>query len=241
VLNWTIAELQMMNLENEKAKDKVSRLVKSSYKLCELIDQLVQSYDYEHIPGLNNNQAALCDLTQVLDDCVDGQQPLAQKFDDIIEWQKPENSLWVKGNALELSRVIDNIIRNAIKHNANHTSVFVSIDSNGSFHKILISDSGKGIAPEHIQHIFEPGYRVNPEKKDGHGLGLDIAKTLVEAMGGELSVTSTIGKGTTFQIKLPVCPEARALHQDFLDDETIEETYSRKPTLEIATHKRIGD
>jgi signal transduction histidine kinase len=241
VLNWTIAELQMMNLENEKAKDKVSRLVKSSDKLCELIDQLVQSYDYEHIPGLNNNQAALCDLTQVLDDCVDGQQPLAQKFDDIIEWQKPENSLWVKGNALELSRVIDNIIRNAIKHNANHTSVFVSIDSNGSFHKILISDSGKGIAPEHIQHIFEPGYRVNPEKKDGHGLGLDIAKTLVEAMGGELSVTSTIGKGTTFQIKLPVCPEARALHQDFLDDETIEETYSRKPTLEIATHKRIGD
>jgi signal transduction histidine kinase len=254
VLNWTISELQMMELENQQAKDKVSRLVKSSDKLCELIDQLVQSYDYEITPGITNNQAALCDLTQVLDDCVDGQQPLAQKFDDHLEWKRPDNTLWVKANSLELSRVIDNIIRNAIKHNANKTSVFISIDTNGSFHKILISDSGKGIPAEHISHIFEPGYRVNPEKKDGHGLGLDIAKTLVEGMGGEISVTSTLGMGTTFQLKLPVCPEARAMHTDFVSDDEIanaktqsldirsedENINARRKTLEIA-NKGIGE
>lgn len=245
VLNWTISELQMMELESQQAKDKVNRLVKSSDKLCELIDQLVQSYDYEITPGLNNNQAALCDLTQVIDDCVDAQQPLAQKFDDKLEWTKPENTLWVKANSLELSRVVDNIIRNAIKHNAHHTSVFVTVDTNGSFHKICISDSGKGIPAEHIKHIFEPGYRVNPEKKDGHGLGLDIAKTLVEGMGGEISVSSTLGKGTTFQLKLPVCPEARAMHQDFLADETLSDQValnSRKKTLTLETaNKGTGD
>ncbi len=243
VLNWTISELQMMGLEDQQARDKVSRLVKSSDKLCELIDQLVQSYDYEITPGLANNQAALCDLTQVVEDSVDGQQPLAQKHEDTLEWTKPEQTLWVKANSLELSRVVDNIIRNAIKHNPPHTHVFVTMDTNGSFHKILITDSGKGIAPEHLNHIFEPGYRVNPEKKDGHGLGLDIAKTLVEGMGGEISVTSTLGKGTTFQLKLPVCPEARAMHKDFLQDETLQDQValnSRKKTLEIA-NKGTGE
>ncbi|MBX9685862.1 MAG: CHASE2 domain-containing protein [Candidatus Obscuribacterales bacterium] len=241
VLNWTIAELQMMDLQNQQAHDKVSRLVKSSDKLCELIDQLVQSYDYEITPGLANNQAALCNLTEVLNDCVDGQQPLAEKYEDKLEWTKPEQALWVKANSLELSRVVDNIIRNAIKHNPHKTSVFVTIDSNGAFHKIHISDSGKGIAPEHLKRIFEPGYRINPERKDGHGLGLDIAKTLIEGMGGEISVSSTVGIGTTFQLKLPICSEARAMHTDFIADEEIQETLedspalnARRKTLEIA-------
>lgn len=247
VLNWTISEMQMMELENNQAREKVNRLVKASDKLCELIDQLVQSYDYETTPGLQNNQAALCDLTQVVEDSVDGQQPLAQKFESTLEWTKPPENLWVKANSLELSRVVDNIIRNAVKHNPKNTHVFVTMDTNGSFHKILISDSGKGIPPEHLPHIFTPGYRVNPEKKDGHGLGLDIAKTLVEGMGGEISVTSTLGKGTTFQIKLPVCSEARAMHKDFMDNtETLADSAalnSRKKTLalEVASTQGKGE
>ena len=228
VLNWTIAELQMMDLHSQVADDKVVRLVKSSDKLGELIDQLVQSYDYETTPGLSNNQSALSDLVAVVDDCVDGQQPLAEKYSDAIIWEKPENSMWVKANSLELSRVIDNIIRNAIKHNPEETNVFVTVDSNGAFHSLLISDSGKGIGAEHLARIFEPGYRVHPEKKDGQGLGLDIAKTLVEAMGGELSVSSTPSKGTTFKIKLPTCSDSRtaAQQEDFLQSGT-----STKATL----------
>lgn len=217
VLNWTIAELQMMELQSAVANEKIGRLVKSSDKLGELIDQLVQSYDYESTPGLNNNQSALCDLVGVVDDCVDGQRPLAEKHDDSIGWEKPEERMWVKANSLELSRVIDNIIRNAIKHNPKETSVAVSLESNGAFHSVLIADNGKGIASHHLDHIFEPGYRVNPEKKDGQGLGLDIAKTLVEAMGGEISVTSELGKGTTFKLRLPICSDSRTAEQeDFL-------------------------
>ena len=71
---------------------------------------------------------------------------------------------------------------------------------------------------------------------------MDIAKTLVEAMGGEISVTSTIGTGTTFKLKLPLCSEAKAMHQDLFDDdefqdETLEDQPAlRKKTLEIAKH-----
>lgn len=233
VLNWTIAELQMMELQSPVANEKVARLVKSSDKLGELIDQLVQSYDYETNPELSNNQSALCDLVAVLDDCVDGQQPLAEKHNDHINWVRPDSQMWVKANSLELSRVIDNIIRNAIKHNPPETNVFVSLDSNGTFHSVLISDSGKGIGAEHLEHIFQPGYRVNPEKKDGQGLGLDIAKTLVESMGGEISVTSTLGNGTTFKLKLPICSDSRTSREQFMTSVDLQEaTLTEHPVID---------
>jgi signal transduction histidine kinase len=203
VLNWTVSELQMMEIENTQAKEKVARLVKSSDKLCELIDQLVQSYDYETVPNESVNLPITCDLVSVVHDSVDGQMPLAAMHEDILEWTKPEDEMWVKANPLELTRVVDNIVRNAIKHNPHGTKVNVSIESNGSFHVVSISDNGKGIAPEHINRIFQPGYRVEPTGKDGQGLGLDIAKTLIVGMGGDIDVSSTVMKGTTFKLKLP--------------------------------------
>lgn len=207
VLNWTVSELQMMELQDEKARNKVARLVKSSDKLCELIDQLVQSYDYETVPNQVNTNAVRCDLATIMHDCVDGQIPHATMNGASLEWTKPDHPLWVRVNQLELTRVIDNLIRNAVKHNPEGTRVSVSVESNGRFHTISIADNGKGIAPEHLERIFEPGYRVEPNNKKGQGLGLDIAKTLIEGMGGEISVTSTVRKGTTFKLKIPMCEE----------------------------------
>lgn len=203
VLNWTVSELQMMELQDQAAKDKVARLVKSSDKLCELIDQLLQSYDYESPPQDISSTKTVCDLAEVVHDSVDGQYPLATIHGDSLEWTKPEQPMYVLANQLELSRVVDNIIRNAIKHNPQGTNVAVSVESNGSFYVISIADNGKGIAPEHLDKIFQPGYRVDPANKDGQGLGLDIAKTLIQNMGGDISVTSTLKKGTTFRLKVP--------------------------------------
>lgn len=203
VLNWTVSELQMMDLQNTQAKEKVSRLVKSSDKLGELIDQLVQSYDYETVPNESGGVRVMCDLASVVHDCVDGQKPLATMHEDILEWDRPSNPMIVKANQLELTRVIDNIIRNAVKHNPKGTKVKVTALTNGRFHLVSISDTGKGIAPEHVENIFQPGFRVEPANKDGQGLGLDIAKTLIEAMGGEISVESQLRKGTTFKLKIP--------------------------------------
>lgn len=207
VLNWTVAELQMMELGSEKAMEKVARLVKSSDKLCELIDQLVQSYDYETVPNEGNSARTLCDLTKVVHESVDGQLPLATMNSDVLNWTKPEKTMWVKANQLELTRVVDNLIRNAVKHNPQGTKVSVQVQSKGAFYVVSITDNGKGIAAEHLDKIFKPGFRVEPSNKDGQGLGLDIAKTLIEGMGGEITVTSTLRKGTTFELKIPICSE----------------------------------
>lgn len=243
VLNWTVSELQMMELENQAARDKVSRLVKSSDKLCELIDQLVQSYDYERAPVelSSGGTRTLSDLVQVIDDCVDGQQPLAAIHGDTLVWDKPTNSMKVMVNQLELTRVIDNIIRNAIKHNPQGTKVSVAVESNGSFHIISICDTGKGIAPEHLEKIFEPGFRVEQSTKDGQGLGLDIAKTLIENMGGEITVSSMVKRGTTFKLKIPIFQQGDTINTDIHGNHEYIRGYASvlaDGSMELVTSKR---
>jgi signal transduction histidine kinase len=243
VLNWTVSELQMMELQDQQAKEKVARLVKSSDKLCELIDQLVQSYDYESVPSVTSSARIVCDLVEVVHDSVDGQLPLATVHGDQLIWTKPEQPLFVLANELELSRVVDNIIRNAIKHNAEGTKVTVAIESSGTFHTISISDNGKGIAPEHLEKIFQPGFRVEGNTKDGQGLGLDIAKTLIEAMGGEIAVTSTLKKGTTFKLKIPSTAPGEAMFTDLDGHHEYVRAHARvlaDGSLEITT-KREGN
>lgn len=238
VLNWTLSELHAMKLESSEARDKVSRLVKSSDKLCELIDQLIQSYNYESPNGSTNSQSSLCDLVTIIDDCIDGQKPLAEKYNDSINWVKPQGQILIKANSTELSRSIDNLIRNAIKHNPNNTKVFISLESNSTFHKITVVDTGKGIGPEYLERIFLPGYRIHHNNEPGHGLGLDIAKTLIESMGGTITVSSLIGKGTSFQVKLPVYIAGSADQEEPLTAQTFdnkeqeeEETEPKRETV----------
>jgi signal transduction histidine kinase len=70
---------------------------------------------------------------------------------------------------------------------------------------VQIQDDGIGIAPEHLPYIFQPFFRIN-EQKVGTGLGLSIAKEIVERHNGEINVTSTLGHGTCFTVKLPLFP-----------------------------------
>lgn len=205
VLNWTLCELQEERLDSDTAKEKVGRLVKNSDKLCELIDQLVESYDFETQPETGESPPGTCDLNKVLQDSLDLQIPLAEMHRSKLTWTLPDNTLWVRANALELSRVIDNLVRNAIKHNPQGTNVAVQLRSNGAFHEVDVCDNGRGIDAEHLKHIFEPGYRVEPSRQDGQGLGLDIVKSLVDRIGGEISLESAVGHGTTFKVRLPIC------------------------------------
>jgi len=202
VLNWTLSELQEDGLNTDKGQEKINRLVKNSDKLCELIDQLVQSYDYETPLETPENQV-ICNLSDTIADTLDLQTPLANFQGSKLEWSVPKEELLVKANKLELTRIVDNVVRNALKHNPPGTNVNVQVNSSSGKHIVVISDNGKGIDKEHLRHIFEAGYRVNPEKKDGQGLGLDIVKTLIEKIGGTISVESSVGKGTAFTISMP--------------------------------------
>lgn len=97
---------------------------------------------------------------------------------------------------------IQNIVKNCIEHMDEGGSLKVSLIDTNIFSQILINDTGCGIAAEDIPHVFERFYRGKNAGKDSVGIGLALAKTIIENQHGEISVKSEAGVGSTFDIKL---------------------------------------
>ena len=113
----------------------------------------------------------------------------------------------VFADAARLEQIITNLVDNAVKFNRESGSVTVSCFKNGATDLISVADTGEGISGEHLQRIFERFYRTDRARSreiGGTGLGLAIVKHLTKLHGGEISVSSTPGKGSTFSIELPV-------------------------------------
>ncbi len=116
----------------------------------------------------------------------------------------------VSGNEDQLRRVFYNLLENAIKYTPANGQVetLLRVGPNPKTVRVLVRDSGPGIAPEHLPHVFERFYRAEtsqsrPGTTRGSGLGLAIAKSIVESHGGEMGVSSQLGNGTTFWADLP--------------------------------------
>ncbi|MBI2953524.1 MAG: PAS domain-containing protein [Chloroflexi bacterium] len=104
-----------------------------------------------------------------------------------------------------LERIFVNLLGNALKYSPQDTEVLLKVESGELAVTVSVTDRGVGIAPEDMQHLFERYYRAKGARKaEGLGLGLYIAKMLVEAHGGHIWAESTLGKGSTFYFTLPV-------------------------------------
>ena len=112
----------------------------------------------------------------------------------------------VFADAVRLEQMLTNLIDNAVKFNREGGSVTVSHTAEGAKDIVSIADTGEGISSDHLQRIFERFYRTDRARSreiGGTGLGLAIVKHLARLHGGEISLTSTPGKGSTFFIELP--------------------------------------
>jgi signal transduction histidine kinase len=114
------------------------------------------------------------------------------------------------GNEDQLMRVFYNLLDNAIKYTPSGGKVELSVKKTqeDGYIRTQVSDNGQGIAPEHLPHVFERFYRVEttPARSGlirGSGLGLSIAKSIVENHGGVMGASSEIDAGTTFWADLP--------------------------------------
>ena len=104
-----------------------------------------------------------------------------------------------------VSRVLDNLLGNAVKFSPDGGTIEVKLDTNGEDATVAISDQGMGIAPQDTSRIFLPMYRgSNASGVAGSGLGLAGSRRLVELMGGRITVRSRLGKGSTFTVILPL-------------------------------------
>ncbi len=134
------------------------------------------------------------------------EEKIGFKYNDGIK-----EDVFVNIDGKRIYRTIRNLIGNAIKYGTvDNLDIKVNLHNNNKFVFIDIIDNGPGIEKEHLNHIFERFYRIDKERtKDllSTGLGLAIAKEIVEAHGGDIGVKSELNKGTVFTIRLPLYEE----------------------------------
>ena len=123
-----------------------------------------------------------------------------------IEVRLPPGPCAVLANEEGVIQVLENLVGNAIKYTPEKGHVWIEYTDEGDVASIDVHDNGVGIPPEDLERVFERFYRVDKARSrdvGGTGLGLSIVKHLAQSMGGEVSVESTLGRGSTFTVELP--------------------------------------
>jgi signal transduction histidine kinase len=147
------------------------------------------------------------DMSKLIWDITDEFRPQAESRKQSLSLGDSGSDLLVQGDPLQLRQAFRNLIGNAIKYTPDGGTIAVSIEESANSALIQIKDTGYGIPPEDLPHIFKRFYRVRNNGHDdieGNGLGLAIVKSIAEAHGGSVHVESELGKGTCFAFSLPV-------------------------------------
>ncbi|MBC9932920.1 hybrid sensor histidine kinase/response regulator [Chitinophaga qingshengii] len=109
-------------------------------------------------------------------------------------------------DSIKLTKIVNNILVNAIKFTRNHTSIFLRIYRDDTHWYIAVRDQGNGISPDRIATLFKEFTRTTINFAEGSGLGLNITHHLVRILGGTIQVRSEIDEGTEFVVSLPLVP-----------------------------------
>jgi len=172
--------------------------------LSALIDDLFQmaQLDAGGFP-LNLAKASLGDLVS---DTLESFTQLAKQQEITLEGQVDSDVDPVMMDTQAIGRVLNNLIGNALRHTANGGRVSVWVRRTAQGVEVIVSDTGEGIRAEDLPHIFERFYRGEKSRNrgtGGAGLGLAIARGIVQAHGGDIKVESYTGKGTQFTFHIP--------------------------------------
>lgn len=192
-------------------------IVKQSRQLTQLVEQvLLFAATQQPQRRLGHGQV---NISEVIDSALEGTSSEVAAAGFTVE-RRIESSLpMVNGDFTALVRSLQNLITNAVKYGGENRwmriSAAAAVKNNGRIEevKLTVEDKGIGIDKDEIKQIFEPFYRspaVSESGIHGTGLGLPLARTIVEAMGGRITASSELGKGSAFSIHLPVAQEHTA-------------------------------
>ncbi|HQB83818.1 MAG TPA: ATP-binding protein, partial [Candidatus Rifleibacterium sp.] len=186
----------------QKAQEIAAQIVLNSNHLQSMIDEILRFSQLEngnftyHIEEFNLNE-----ILDYIASLLEQQQFDVSTFSTMI----PERNLLLKTDRLSLQHIILNLLTNAFKFCKNGR-ITLEVRASGSDLFVAVEDEGIGIAPQHIDSIFQAFYQVshgNRRKFGGTGLGLSIVKKLTEELNGKIHVNSEPNKGSRFEIILP--------------------------------------
>lgn len=188
-------------------KEKISLIFNITEKLSHLVNDIL---DFSKLKeGELKLRLTTVDLYSVTHVIVDILSYIGSK--DVKIYNYIERGKVIVADEDRLRQILYNLIENAVKY-TKQGQVEISCHEEQEFLTIEVSDTGRGIAPEHLESIFEP-FRQLEDGSKGTGLGLNVTKELVKLHGGEITVHSVVHQGTTFRVKLPLEPINKELQQ----------------------------
>ena len=209
------AVLMGRHQRDPELRNDLSKLVRQSERMAEIIDDLLAFASAGARPVPN----ATADLQEIVDEVVADFRPAAAALQAELRVDELA-AMQVACTPAALTCVLSNLVGNAVKYlgAGHHTGwITVRVVARGGMARIEVEDTGPGLPPDAEQRVFEPFQRLSASKP-GIGLGLATVKKLVEAYGGRVGVRSSLGKGSTFWVELPLAapppPEASLPRDD---------------------------
>lgn len=193
------------------ARQTLQLVEKNVLRLYRLVNQLMDFRKIEfkkmHVNASEN------DLVVFIKDIVSSYESLAKNKNISLHFLTAERKLPAWFDITMIDKVIFNLLSNAFKFTGENGYVHVSLLRYEADAVIKIEDSGVGMSKEAVQHVFEPFFQGEFENYKGTGLGLALSKELVELHNGSITVKSEKGKGTEFEIRLPLAAQSSPQHE----------------------------
>lgn len=139
-------------------------------------------------------------VEKIIDECISRTEVLADIRDVRIE-KTVKNDFKLDCDFRWICEAVSNIVKNCIEHTDSGGYVRISAERNSMYSEITISDNGCGISPKDLPHIFERFYKAHNSSSSSVGIGLSLAKSIVEKTGGYITADSELGVGTTFKLR----------------------------------------
>lgn len=186
-------------------REALSQILEESEKVSRMIEQLLLLARADSAAGLL--PMTRNDLAVAFDNACREARVLAETKHLNFRESLPPDPLWVQGDAASLERLFVILLDNAVKYTASGGEIHVRLGSDDGLAVADIRDTGTGIAPDDLAHVFDRFYRADrarSRESGGTGLGLAIGRWIAEAHRGEIRVESSVGKGSTFQVRIPL-------------------------------------
>ena len=203
-----LAEALQVAVDDPEQLTKFAKnLQRESKRLGSLVSKIIELSRIQ--AGDLKGEIEVCDLSQLVIEAVDLNQFLADSRGVKINFDA-SSEISVLGDAGLLTMAIKNLIENAVLYSEANSQVGIGLITDGEFAEIQVIDNGIGISVDQQDRIFERFYRVDPSRSrdtGGTGLGLSIVKHAANNHGGEVTVFSRVGLGSTFTLRLPIHKE----------------------------------
>ena len=206
-LSIILSSSDMLKSYSEKLTDtqKLRHFDKINHQVKELTDLLEDLLQFGKIEVSKDNlQVQDIDLELFYQEVMENLASINKEGHQII-LNHQSSVTTILGDRLMIKRMLINLLHNAVKYSPVQSKIELNVSDNGAEIIFQVKDEGIGISASEIEHLYTPFYRCkNTGKIAGTGLGLAIVKKIVELHNGNISVESTLGKGTTFTVSLPL-------------------------------------